>query len=155
MSPGRGQALTNERNAVAFATGNMNGGPAMASASAALAALKQLRSMWQSLLNSSVKDLAGAGGSGGGGGGSDSSAFIKDLEKWYNWLQKIAQLEQEITMEETKRNKIASDMVAHGQDYFKSQLVSLEKLKEEAQTHADLAASQQDYFNKRRDFLNN
>jgi len=40
MSPGRGRALTNERNAVAFAKGNMNGGPAMADASAALAALK-------------------------------------------------------------------------------------------------------------------
>jgi len=32
MSAGRGRAVTNERNAVAFATGNINGGPAMASA---------------------------------------------------------------------------------------------------------------------------
>jgi len=32
-----------------------------------------------------VKDLAGKGG-GGGGGGGDPKAFIKDLEKWYNWL---------------------------------------------------------------------
>jgi len=44
--------------------------------------------MWQSLLTASVKDLAGIGGAGGGGGGSNSSngAFIKELEKWYNWL---------------------------------------------------------------------
>jgi len=40
MSSGRGRAVTNERNAVSFATGNIDGGPAMASASAALAALK-------------------------------------------------------------------------------------------------------------------
>ena len=36
MSKERGRAVTNERKAVAFATGNINGGPAMASASAAL-----------------------------------------------------------------------------------------------------------------------
>jgi hypothetical protein len=35
-----------------------------------------------------VKDLASKGG--GGGGGGDPKAFIKNLEKWYNWLQKIA-----------------------------------------------------------------
>jgi len=83
----RGTPTTNEKNAVSFATGNWNGGEAMASASAALTALKQLRSMWQSLKGLSAKDLAGAGGSGGGGGGSNTAkAFIKDLEKWYNWL---------------------------------------------------------------------
>ena len=43
MSKDRGRAVTNERNAIAFAQGNVNGGPAMASARAALAALKQLR----------------------------------------------------------------------------------------------------------------
>ena len=37
MSKERGRAVTNERNAVSFATGNVGGGPAMASASAALA----------------------------------------------------------------------------------------------------------------------
>jgi len=47
MSSGRGKAVTSEKNAVAFATGNT--GPAMASASAALAALKNIRAMWQAL----------------------------------------------------------------------------------------------------------
>jgi len=47
-----------------------------------LAQLKALRSMWQSLLGASVKDLTGAGGS--GGGGSDSStAYTHALERWY------------------------------------------------------------------------
>jgi hypothetical protein len=89
MSSTRGHAVTNERTAVAFAQGNVNGGPAMASASAALAALKRLRSMLESLMNASVQDLAGAGGAGGGGGGGGkcaNAAFVKQLEKWYNWL---------------------------------------------------------------------
>jgi hypothetical protein len=61
----------------------------MASAAAALAALKQLRAQWQSLANINAQDLAGTGG-GGGGGGGDPKAFIKELEKWYDWLQQIA-----------------------------------------------------------------
>jgi len=83
MSKSRGRAVTNEYNAVAFARGNVAGGPAKASASAALAALKQLRSQWQALLNMTAQDLASAAGGGGGGGGKE---FIKELEKWYNWL---------------------------------------------------------------------
>jgi hypothetical protein len=36
----------------------------------------------------SVKDFTSKGTTGGGGGGD--SQFIKDVEQWYNWLQKIA-----------------------------------------------------------------
>lgn len=160
MSNQRGRAVTNERVAAAYAHGNVNGGPAMASASAALAALKQLRSMWQSLLGVSVKDLAGVGGSGGGGGGggNDKSysigTFVKELEKWYNWLQKIAELEEEINYQETLRSKIQSDMIAHGQDTTKSYLTSLKALEEEVAVQEDLVKSQQKYFNNRRDYMN-
>jgi len=69
-SSSRGDAVTSEKNAVALAGGTS--GPAMASASAALSALKQLRAMWESLATASAKDLgalAGRGGKGGGGGG--------------------------------------------------------------------------------------
>jgi hypothetical protein len=94
MSSTRGQAVTNERNAVAFASGNINGGPAMASASAALAALKQLRAQWQAIANMSAQDFAGLGGSGGGGGGGKNDptrkAWIEAVERWYNLMQKIA-----------------------------------------------------------------
>jgi len=91
MSSTRGKAVTNERVATAYAKGNINGGPAMASAAAALAALKQLRAQWQALASLSAQDLAGTGGGGGGGGGGgDPKAFIKELEKWYDWLQQIA-----------------------------------------------------------------
>jgi len=92
-------------------------GPAMASASAALAALKQLRAQWDALASLSAKDLAGKGG-GGGGGGGDPKAFIKDLERWYDWLQQIAQLEKEINKEEAKRNEYQSNLIAHGKEYY-------------------------------------
>jgi len=92
--------VTNERKATSLATGNV--GPAMASASDALAVLKQLRAMWQSLSKSSLKDLgalAGAGGGGGDGGGKSAEemgAVVKEVEKWYNWLEQIEETQNEI-----------------------------------------------------------
>ena len=155
MSNERGRAVTNERVAAAFAHGNVNGGPAMASPGALLSSLKQLRSMWQSLLGASVKDLAGAGGGGGGGGDkAERQAFIKELELWYNWLQKIAELEEKINYEESKRSKIQSDLIPHGQDITKSYLESLEALKEQIKTEQSLVDSQQERFEKRRKQLN-
>ena len=157
-STGRGKAVTNERTAIAFASGSIHGGPAMASATALLATLKELRTQWQALAGLSAKDLAGAGGSGGGGGGGGNSdttkAFIKDLEKWYNWLQEIDKLEEHINYQETLRSKIQSDMVAHGQDYFQSQLVSLDNLQKEVAVQKDLYKSQEEYFNKRKNYFN-
>ena len=147
MSKGRGKAVTNERNAVSFATGNVNGGPAKASASAALSALKELRAQWQAIAGLSAKDLAGKGG--GGGGGGDPKAFLKDLERWYDWLQQIAQLEKEITLEEAKRTEYQSHMVARGKEYFTSQLASLELLQEQAVVQKSLNDSQEEYFKKR------
>ena len=153
MSSGRGRAVTNERKAISYAKGNVNGGPAMAGASAALAALKQLRAQWASLAQLSAKDLAGKGGGGGGGGGD--KAFIKDLERWYNWLQKIAQLEKEITHQETLRSKLSSDMVPNGRAYYNSLKDQTKKLGEQIQLNTSLLTSQQDYFDKRRNELNN
>ena len=147
-SKGRGRAITNERNAVSYATGNVNGGPAMASASAALHALRQLKAQWDALAGLSAQDLAGKGG-GGGGGGGDPKAFLKDLERWYDWLQQIAQLEKEITLEEAKRSKYQSDMIARGKEYFTSQMASLEKLQEQAIVQKSLNDSQEEYFQKR------
>ena len=161
MSSTRGRAVTNERVATAYATGNINGGPAMASASAALAALKQLRAQWESLLNMSSSDLSnlGGSGSGGGGGGDDSatarSSYLADVERWYNWLQKIAVLEEKINTEEAKRSKYQADMVARGAEYAKSNLQTLKDLQSEAVTYQALANTQQEFFNLRRSQLNN
>lgn len=96
--------VTNEKKAVSFATGNANG-PAMASASEALAALKQLRAMWESLRGASLKDMGGmsggSGGGGGGGGGNDETkqavaGVTAEVERWYNWLTKIETTEEHI-----------------------------------------------------------
>ena len=155
----RGTPTTNEKNAVSFATGNWNGGEARASVQSAISTLKKIRAMWKSLQNLSAKDLAGAGGSGGGGGGGSDSeankAFLKELERWYNWLQEIAKLEKDITYQEQLRSKIQSDMVAHGQDYAQSQMVTLKDLEQSIAVRQDLVNSQQEYFEKRKNELNN
>ena len=154
MSSGRGRAVTNERNAVAFATGNINGGPAMASASAALAALKQLRAMWEALKAAKVSDLAGGGGGGGGGGGTqnkivDPKAWVDTVERWYNLTQEIARLEEEITHQETIRSKLQSDWQKNGNAYYRSQKKSLDSLNQQIAAQEQLNISRREYFNKR------
>ena len=153
---GRGKAVTNERNAISMATGNISG-PAMAGASAVLAQLRQIRAQWQSILNLSISDLAKKGGGGGGGGGdkNDIPGFIRDVERWYNWLQKIADLEKQITYQEQLRSKIQSDMVSNGKAYFASQKETYEDARQSALTSQSLFLSQKEYFNKRREQLNN
>lgn len=158
MSRERGHAVTNERNAVSFATGNVDGGPAMASAAAALATLKQLRAMWESLLNASVSDIAGGGGGGGGGGNDkivDPKAWVKTVERWYNLTQEIAKLEKDITHEETLRSKLQSDFSKNGTHYYNSQRLSLKALREQIAAQEQLNLSRQDYYKKRIDALKN
>ena len=154
---GRGKAKTNERNAVGMATGNVSG-PALAGAQAALANLRQIRAMWESLLSASVQDLAQKGGGGGGGGGGkngNNAAWLADVERWYNWLQKIAQLEKDINYEETLRSKIQSDRNVNGKAYVDSLVRQLEATKDEEKYQASLADSQEAYFKKRRKEMNN
>ena len=154
---GRGKAKTNERNAVGMATGNVSG-PALASAQAALANLRQIRAMWESLLSASVQDLAQKGGGGGGGGGGgkkgNNAAWLADVERWYNWLQRIAQLEKDINYEETLRSKIQSDRNVNGKAYVDSLVRQLEATKEEEKYQASLADSQEAFFKKRRNEMN-
>ena len=123
---GHAKPVTNERKATSLATGNV--GPAMASASAALAALKQLRAMWQSLLNASLKDLGGlaggSGGGGGGGGGDDATkGVLGNIERWYNYLQLIESTQVKI-------NKLTKDYTLLEKQGASSN-TRLDKLKEE------------------------
>ena len=152
---GTGKPVTNETNAVSFATGNVDG-PAMASASAALAQLRQIRAMWQALLDASIADLGakagmgkGGGGGGGRGGDTDNSAVPYDLEKWYNWLRKIAQLEKEITLEQAKRENMAS-----GYDRADSLSRELSLLEKQLAVEKDLAEEQEAYYKARADEVN-
>ena len=145
---GTGTAVTSEKKAVALATGNASG-PAMASASDALNQLKEIRAMWQSLLNKSAKDLGkkAGGGSGGSGGGSDeeNKAFLHDLERWYNLLRQIEKLEQQITYEQAKRANMQS-----GYKYSDSLQKELTLLKKQQAAHQKLSDLQKDYYDKRR-----
>lgn len=158
MSPTRGQAITNERVAASFAKGNINGGPAMASASSVLATLKQLKAQWEALAKLDVGSLAGAGGGGGGGGGGNDKAarasWIKEVERWYNLMQKIAQCEKDITHEETLRTKLNSDFRKNGKAYYDSQLQSLRLLQEQMVAQETLNISKREYFEQRREQLN-
>lgn len=140
-STGRGRAVTNEKNATSYATGN-----AKASAAEALQELINIRAQWQALLNKSAKDLGQkAGGGGGGGGGNDPKTITHDLERWYNLLRQIEKLEQKITLQQAKRANMKN-----GYDYVDSLETELALLRKQQKAYSDLARLQKDYYDRRR-----
>ena len=140
-STGRGRAVTNEKNATSYATGN-----AKASAAEALQELINIRAQWQALLNKSAKDLGQkAGGGGGGGGGNDPKTITHDLERWYNLLRQIEKLEQKITLQQAKRANMKN-----GYDYVDSLEKELGFLRKQQKAYSDLARLQKDYYDRRR-----
>ena len=148
---GRGFAVNGEDKAVAFA----KGGVAKASASDALQQLKEIRAMWQALLDASASDLgkkAGSGGGGGGGGGAgdDPKAITHDLERWYNLLRQIAKYEQQITLEQAKRKNMQS-----GYSYVDSLEKELSLLRKQEKAYRQLSAIQKDWYDIRRQELLN
>ena len=145
---GRGTAVTNEKNAVARASGTT--GPAMASAREALEQLKQIRAMWQAMLGATAKELGsmagrGGGGSSGGGDGEKFSPELGDYERWYNWLRQIEKLEQQITLEEAKRENMRN-----GYAYGKSLQDEIDKLHKEIEVSQDLSDKQKEFYELRR-----
>ena len=150
-SAGRGFAINGEDKATAFA----KGGIAKASASDALKQLKEIRAMWQALLDASASDLgkkAGSGGGGGGGGGKgqDPKAITHDLERWYNLLRQIAKYEQQITLEQAKRKNMQS-----GYSYVDSLEKELSLLRKQEKAYRQLSAIQKDWYDIRRQELLN
>ena len=143
-----GTPITNERNAVSFAKGT-----AMASAAEAANQLRAIRAQWARLLEMTAKDFgkkAGSGGGGGGGGGAEDKAVLGDLQRWYNLLRQIAHLEKEITLEQAKRENMAS-----GGDYSRSLKNELAMLKEQKEAYTELTKLQKSWYDKRREDLNN
>lgn len=145
---GRGFAINGEDKATAFA----KGGVAKASASDALKQLKEIRAMWQALLDASASDLGKKAGSGGGGGGKgkDPKAITHDLERWYNLLRQIAKYEQQITLEQAKRKNMQS-----GYSYVDSLEKELSLLRKQEKAYRQLSAIQKDWYNIRRQELLN
>lgn len=153
----RGTPVKSEAAALSFATGNVSG-PALASASAALAALKQIRAMWQSMLDASAKDLGsqagrGGGGGGGGGGGDDAeqpTTTTDDIQRWYNWLRQIDKIEQDISYQEKLQTKYENDRIANGQKIYKAQKQQYDLLGEEIKRNEKLAALQKSWYDNKR-----
>ena len=160
-----GQPVTNEKKATSMATGSFTG-DAFASASEALAYLKQLREMWKSLLGASAKELGalagkkqGSGKSGGGNdkdsSGTSERSTTADIERWYNLLRQIDKLEQDITYQQQLQSKLTSDRVANGRALYNSYKAELDALDQEIAKSRELATIQKSWYDAKRRELNN
>jgi TP901 family phage tail tape measure protein len=132
-------------------TALVNGtGPAYASGlDSAIAALKEARAAWSSILNS-VPDMLKKG-SGGSGGGSDDTTkeYLMDLEKWFNWLRRIEELENKITVLRAKRENIKD-----GKVYADSLYEENAYLKKQSELYQGLINDQVEYReNLKNDYL--
>ena len=154
-STSRGTAIHGENKATAYAAGNFTG-PAKASASATLAQLRQLRSMWASIANASAQDLANAGG--GGGGGDDDKQLknvTAEIQRWYNLLRQIDKLEKDISYQEQLRAKIESDRVVNGRAMYSTYKEELKYLDQEIARNKELANLQKSWYDHKREELAN
>ena len=116
-----------------------NSGPALASG--AQYARKEYQ-RWNSILSqiSGLLNRGGGGSGGGGGGGGSSSQYEMDLERWFNWLRQIEQLENKITILRAKRQNFDD-----GEKYAKALYEENAYLKRQAEIYQDLAKSQTEY----------
>ena len=116
-----------------------NSGPALASG--AQYARKEYE-RWNSILSqiSGLLNKGGGGSGGGGGGGESSSQYEMDLERWFNWLRQIEQLENKITILRAKRQNFDD-----GEKYAKALYEENAYLKRQAEIYQDLAKSQTEY----------
>ena len=95
----------------AMAYGNAFAGGTSSSIDAAIAALKNERNLWQSILTSVPDMLKKAGSGSGGGGGGSNKEYLMELERWFNWLRQIEQLENKITILRAKRENMKNGKV--------------------------------------------
>lgn len=124
-------------------TALVNGtGPAYGSGlDGAIKSLKEARAAWSSILNS-VPDMLKKGSGGGGGGGSDKAdkEYLMRLEKWFNWLRRIEELENRITVLRAKRENLKD-----GKQYADSLYEENAYLKKQSDLYAGLIAEQKAY----------
>ena len=171
---GRGKPVTNEKRAVSYATGNA-GGPAMASARETLEQLKELRAMWQSMLNASFKQLGGLAASNKNKSsgttskpvttkdenGNEKTTIIKisrvtdDINRWYNLMRQIDKLEKDIAYSEQLINKYQADRVVNGNKIYQNYKNQLKMLDSEISKNKELVQIQRDWYDHKRDELAN
>lgn len=125
-------------------TALVNGtGPAYGSGlEGAIKSLKEARAAWSSILNSVPDMLKKGSGGGGGGGGSDKAdkEYLMQLEKWFNWLRRIEELENRITVLRAKRENLKD-----GKQYADSLYEENAYLKKQSDLYAGLIAEQKAY----------
>lgn len=94
----------------AMAYGNAFADGTTSNIDSAIAALKNERNLWQAILKSVPDMLKKAGGGSSGGGGSNKE-YLMELERWFNWLRQIEQLENKITILRAKRENMKDGTV--------------------------------------------
>lgn len=143
----RGKTITNERNAVAYATGSRHGGVAKESLADAV----------QRTIDTTGADIHKNGAQIARNRSSNNKnadkaaaeaikAFIKEVDRWYNYLQEIARLERDITKEEKLRSEYQSHMTAKGKEYADSLLDTLPLLRQQAAENRLLANDQEKWL---------
>lgn len=95
----------------AMAYGNAFAGGTTSNIDAAIAALQNERNLWQAILKSVPDMLKKAGSGSGGGGGGSNKEYLMELERWFNWLRQIEQLENKITILRAKRENMKDGKV--------------------------------------------
>ena len=137
-SAGRGSAVTNEKKATSFATGNV----AMATASEMAQRWHAIADMFKNLGSVSARKLASGGG---GGGGKDEAINLHDLDRWYNLMRQIEKIEEQITYQQKLRENMRN-----GSDYIKSLEYELALLEKEQANYQMLSELQKSYYEARR-----
>jgi TP901 family phage tail tape measure protein len=122
-------------------TALVNGtGPAYGSGlKGAIKSLKEARAAWSSILNS-VPDMLKKGSGGGGGSDKADKEYLMQLEKWFNWLRRIEELENRITVLRAKRENLKD-----GKQYADSLYEENAYLKKQSDLYAGLIAEQKAY----------
>lgn len=95
----------------AMAYGNAFAGGTTSNIDAAIAALQNERNLWQAILTRVPEMLKKAGSGSGGGGGGSNKEYLMELERWFNWLRQIEQLENKITILRAKRENVKDGKV--------------------------------------------
>lgn len=150
---GRGTPVTNERRAVAWATGNVTG-PALAGGiDSAIEQLKTAREFWKGLLNQlSLSELmAGSGKNKGGGSGNSIKAVTEELQEWYNLSRQIADIEQDINNLLAERENIEW---SNGEAYLKSLREQQKLLNQQITTQQALLDYQELQLKRQADHIN-
>ena len=150
---GRGTPVTNERRAVAWATGNVTGPACASGVEKAIEQLKTARSFWEGILNNlSLSDLMeGSGGHKGGGSGNSIKAVTEELQEWYNLSRQIEDIQQNI------KNLVAESANiewSNGEAYLKNLREQQKLLQQQMATQQALLDYQELQLQRQADHIN-